>query len=103
LSPCLGSLQNSLPLDTAVNPLLIWLLIKLNWFPACRTLSLLDQPTPQTSQMEHVAATKLFAFLDVTQADTALQLFLLNRLNIFESFQFVNKLPPFVQGHNTFS
>ena len=53
--------------------------------------------------MEHVAATKLFAFLDVTQADTALQLFLLNRLNIFESFQFVNKLPPFVQGHNTFS
>ena len=90
-------------MDTAINPLLIWLLVKLNRFPACWTLGLLNQPTSKTFQMENMATTKLFSLLNVTQANTALQLLLLNWLNILEPFQFVNKLPPFIQWHYTFT
>lgn len=53
--------------------------------------------------MEHVAATKLLPFQDVTEADAALKLLRLRGLNVLECPELVNELAPFVKLHDAFA
>ena len=82
---------------------LVWLLIELDWFLAGRTLYLFDQPAAQANQVEDVPTAEYFAFVwvDEVQAHNALEVFFALFDVIWEHFQLLNELPPFVESTGT--
>jgi hypothetical protein len=97
LSPLVEPLLDANPVPASIDSLFSSVLIQPDWLAAGRALSLLNQPRAQTVHVEDVATCELLALSNIAQTDAALQLVICIRLDVLQSPQLDDELPPLIQ------